>query len=501
MRLRTNQQRHHYEDDSDPAVVNDIRNRNYEYTDNSGSYEYNPENDLHTNGNGKGIHGSETKPLLMTLANSSKSSSSDSDIDDATIHARISPLGSPRRNFEEAHTNTNTNNKVLVFGFDISHYSRKVQFIICASGVFMFSLLYGFLQELIAVQLFNRQLGLFLAMVQFMGYTIWSRFFNGYVERKHATYHAHLRKSDQVPAKYYILLAVLRAIDASMTNMAMAYVNYPAKTLLKSSRVVFTMLFSTIVSQKRYKLTDYLVVLLMVSGLVIFMHADSQSSAVFQPIGIIMLTTSLCCDAVLSNLSERIMNQYNVGQDQFIYKLYSIALVGIVGAATVRGDLVEGTRYLLTPGTYSEVMEGTEATWSVHGKIFAIILFSSTGFLGSSCSALITKEFGALTMSITSTARKATTLFLSFALFKDNVCTKEHIEGIILFITALIGKSIRASRHGHGKSGGSSDRQLNKKETSPLQAKYGEVGVNTPDSYHRNDGMVKRRKRLLGDIV
>jgi adenosine 3'-phospho 5'-phosphosulfate transporter B3 len=239
----------------------------------------------------------------------------------------------------------------------------------------------------------------------------------------------------------------------------------------------------------------------MVSGLVIFMHADSQSSAVFQPIGIIMLTTSLCCDAVLSNLSERIMNQYNVGQDQFIYKLYSIALVGIVGAATVRGDLVEGTRYLLTPGTYSEVMEGTEATWSVHGKIFAIILFSSTGFLGSSCSALITKEFGALTMSITSTARKATTLFLSFALFKDNVCTKEHIEGIILFITALIGKSIRASRHGHGKSGGSSDRQLNKKETSPLQAKYGEVGVNTPDSYHRNDGMVKRRKRLLGDIV
>ena len=53
MRLRTNQQRHHYEDDSDPAVVNDIRNRNYEYTDNSGSYEYNPENDLHTNGNSK----------------------------------------------------------------------------------------------------------------------------------------------------------------------------------------------------------------------------------------------------------------------------------------------------------------------------------------------------------------------------------------------------------------------------------------------------------------
>ena len=45
------------------------------------------------------------------------------------------------------------------------------------------------------------------------------------------------------------------------------------------------------------------------------------------------------------------MNQYNVGQDEFIYKLYSIALVGIVGAAAVREDLVEGAQYLLTPGT------------------------------------------------------------------------------------------------------------------------------------------------------
>jgi hypothetical protein len=79
-------------------------------------------------------------------------------------------------------------------------------------------------------------------------------------------------------------------------------------------------------------------------------------------------------------------------------------------------------------------------------------LFSSTGFLGSSCSAFITKEFGALAMSITSTARKATTLFLSFALF-NNVCTVEHLGGIFLFITALVGKSIRASRKGHGGDG------------------------------------------------
>jgi hypothetical protein len=210
-----------------------------------------------------------------------------------------------------------------------------------------------------------------------------------------------------------------------------------------------------------------------------------------------MLTISLCCDAVINNMSERIMNQYHVGQDEFIYKLYSIALVGIVGAAAVRGDLIEGSKYLMTPGTYQEILDGEEATWSVQSKVFALVLFSSTGFLGSSCSALITKEFGALTMSITSTARKATTLFLSFALF-HNLCNIEHVGGIILFVTALIGKGIRASKKGHG--GGDDDSpQKNSAGSPPIK-----MEARSPkERYYSNDG-IKRRgpsQRYRGDIV
>ena len=63
---------------------------------------------------------------------------------------------------------------VLVLGIDISHLSKTQQFLLCASGVFLFSLLYGCLQELLFVQLCSRQLGLFLAMVQFIGYTLLS---------------------------------------------------------------------------------------------------------------------------------------------------------------------------------------------------------------------------------------------------------------------------------------------------------------------------------------
>jgi hypothetical protein len=185
---------------------------------------------------------------------------------------------------------------VLVLGMDISHLSRRTQFLVCAVGVFSFSLLYGYLQELISVQLCNRQLGLFLAMMQFTGYTLWSYLLRTYVYTKHEAptrTTSSMRKLQEVPFIMYLGLSLLRAVDLGMTNMAMQYVNYPAKTLMKSSRVVFTMLFGVLVARKRYSPLDYLVVVLMVTGLAIFMHADANSSAVFDSLGIIMLVCSV----------------------------------------------------------------------------------------------------------------------------------------------------------------------------------------------------------------
>lgn len=151
------------------------------------------------------------------------------------------------------------------------------------------------------------------------------------------------------------------------------------------------------------------------------------------------------CDGAITNMSENIMNKYNVGQDEFIFRMYSIALIAIIAAAAGKGDLTEGMAWILQPGTYDEQQRNVpleDRSWSSGGKIMVMILFSSMGFFGSSCAAAITKNFGALSMSITSVSRKATTLFLSFLLF-DNECTFQHILGIIIFISALTVKSIR----------------------------------------------------------
>jgi len=363
-------------------------------------------------------------------------------------------------------TNNNNNNTILpmgslstkfkIFGWDMTHYTRRSQFLLSAGGTFGFSLLYGYLQELISVELCHRKLGLFLASTQFLVYATLSYFirnldrstdYGGSGKRViFSSYQGDKAWSSSVPMEVYVGLSILRAIDLGMTNMAMQYVNYPAKTLMKSTRIVFTMLFGVLVTKKRYGIGDYGIVGLMVAGLGIFMHADAKTSAVFQPLGVLMLTVSLLCDGAISNVSESIMNRYEVGQDEFIFRLYSVALFFVTIAAAMKGDLRDGLSYLTQPGTLKEIEEGLDPTWCISSKFLTLLLFSTTGYLSSSCSAAITKSFGALTMSITSTARKAATIFLSFALF-PNECTWEHISGIILFIGSLIGKSMRASRH------------------------------------------------------
>jgi hypothetical protein len=153
---------------------------------------------------------------------------------------------------------------------------------------------------------------------------------------------------------------------------------------------------------------------------------------------------SLTCDGTLNNWSEQMMEQYQITQDEFHSKLYVVSLIATICAAHMNNELFEGIQhFLLTPGTIPEIESGddiSDTIWTVKRKTITLIMFGTTGIMGASCLGAITKRFGALSMTLTSTARKATTLFLSFAIF-NNTCTSEHIVGVSLFLSGLIMKT------------------------------------------------------------
>jgi len=340
-------------------------------------------------------------------------------------------------------------NKLILFGVDLSDCSSSKQFVICVTGVFFFTIIYGYLQELITVEIAGRNYGVFLASTQFAGYAFWSLFLDSLRPDKRESMRKlgfiHFLKAsftNALPFRLCVGLSFLKAFDLGLTYIALQYINYPAKTLIKSSRVVFTMFLGIVISGKKYKRREYINVFLLVTGLVIFLHADAKSSAVFHPLGVVMLCTALLSDGLLNNYSEFAMNKYEVGHDAFQLYISSVACVALAVTSFVRGEFLEGVKFFSTPGTFEEIANGHIPTWSVNEKVLTVILFSSFGLFGASCAGAITKTHGAFYMSLTTTSRKALSLMVSFILF-PNTCTFQHSVGIAIFMFALIMKSLK----------------------------------------------------------
>mmetsp|Transcript_42270 Transcript_42270/g.112871 ORF Transcript_42270/g.112871 Transcript_42270/m.112871 type:complete len:135 (+) Transcript_42270:117-521(+) len=69
-----------------------------------------------------------------------------------------------------------------------------------------------------------------------------------------------------------------------------------------------------------------------------------------------------------------------------------------------------------------------------------IFIYAACGFCGVSCVAALTKRFGALTAALTTTARKAITILLSFLIFPKPFVFG-HACGAVLFISGLLARS------------------------------------------------------------
>jgi hypothetical protein len=168
-------------------------------------------------------------------------------------------------------------------------------------------------------------------------------------------------------------------------------------------------------------------------------------------------------------------------------------------------ELFEGIQhFLMTPGTIPEIESGediSDTIWTVKRKAITLLMFGTTGIMGASCLGAITKRFGALSMTLTSTARKATTLFLSFAIF-NNTCTSEHIVGVSLFLSGLIMKTFNRQRTAAPRNvqqtAGEPAEEGNKRVTSKLgKCKEYIAGSLVRVPYIGNGGFGRQQDPLL----
>lgn len=264
----------------------------------------------------------------------------------------------------------------------------------------------------------------------------------------------------KIPMKYYALFAVLHVMMQGFTNLAMQYLNYPAKTLFKSSRVIVTMLFGGCFMGKRYSLNDYLVATMIIVGLSVFTMSDAHTSPLFNQLGVVYIVIALFADAMILNIQEYCLNIYGAGHDELVYFTY-------LGSCFVAFIICT-----LTGGWFcTSIFLDLDILWYFSGEMWAgflflneagsiwmlmmFILFCSAGFLGMSCTAALTKAFGALTSAITATFRKGLTLVLSYILFpSDKAVTLGHIVGSAVFLGGLMLKACHKNHGSHYRISG-----------------------------------------------
>uniref|UniRef100_A0A6U4D8T4 Sugar phosphate transporter domain-containing protein n=1 Tax=Phaeomonas parva TaxID=124430 RepID=A0A6U4D8T4_9STRA len=317
--------------------------------------------------------------------------------------------------------------RLHVLGLDITDWGAAKQYFFCTSMMCAFLLIYGVLQERIVVQVFRRRFGLFVTLLQFSGYA----FFAGL---NRVFFHERGRR---VPMKYYLLTGFAQAAMQGLTNLSMQYLNYPAKVLFKSSRVVCTILVGVLYWKRRYAATDYIVAFLMVFGLIIFVTADIESSPEFNPLGVGLILCALFIDSFMVNFQEIIMRRFNASHHELILYTYSWGSAFLLLLTLFTGNLWEGLRFLQGGMANDDVPVGAGAESGGSGPGLAVIvvqmlLFTACGFFGVSLVAALTKRFGALVSALSTTARKAMTLMLSFVIFPKPVLTNHVVGGLIL---------------------------------------------------------------------
>jgi len=283
--------------------------------------------------------------------------------------------------------------RLIIFGKDISSWNRSAQFLFCVCGVFTFYLLYGYYQELI----FNipgfKPFGWYLTLVQFAFYFLFALFETVVILRD---------TKRRIPLQTFFLIAFLTVATMGMSNASLGYLNYPTQVIFKCCKLIPVLIGGIFIQGKQYKFIDWCACIFMSIGLTFFILADSTIQPKFNYIGVIMMSLALSADAVIGNVQEKAMKSSQASNTEVVLYSYGIGFVYIFIVLSISGMLKDGFVF------YSKNPSET------YGYTF---IFSLTGYLGISFVLTLIKGFGALATVTVTTCRKALTIVLSFLLF------------------------------------------------------------------------------------
>ncbi|KAI8545216.1 hypothetical protein RHMOL_Rhmol07G0023900 [Rhododendron molle] len=300
-----------------------------------------------------------------------------------------------------------------LFGISLSDKPVWQQFLICSSGFFFGYLANGVCEEYV----YNRlafSYGWYFTFVQGWVYIVLI-LLQGFTPKQMVNSWL----------SYWKLSAVLMGSNG-LTKGSLAYLNYPAQIMFKSTKVLPVMVMGAFIPglRRKYPPHDYVSALLLVAGLILFTLADAQTSPNFSSIGVFMVSGALLMDAFLGNLQEAIftMNPETTQMEM----LFCTTLVGMP--------------FLIPPMLVTGEFFEAWASCSQHLYVYGVLIFEAMAtFVGQVSVLSLIAIFGAATTTMVTTARKAVTLLLSYLIFTKPL-TEQHVTGLLLMSMGILMK-------------------------------------------------------------
>ncbi|KAI4315360.1 hypothetical protein L6164_028179 [Bauhinia variegata] len=324
-----------------------------------------------------------------------------------------------------------------LFGISLSDRPKWKQFLVCSAGFFFGYLVNGICEEYV----YNR--------LQF-SYGWYFTFVQGFVYLALIYLQGFTTKQMVNPWKMYVKLSAVLMGSHGLTKGSLAFLNYPAQIMFKSTKVLPVMVMGAFIPglRRKYPAHEYISATLLVLGLIIFTLADAQTSPNFSIIGVIMISGALIMDAFVGNFQEAIFTA-NPDTTQ-MEMLFCSTVVGLP--------------FLAVPMILSGELFKAWNSCAKHPYVYGVLVFEAMAtYIGQVSVLSLIAIFGAATTAMVTTARKAVTLLLSYLIFTKPL-TEQHETGLLLITMGIILKMLpdsnlpawtlvsSAPKHKHGVS-------------------------------------------------
>ncbi|XP_059444850.1 UDP-galactose/UDP-glucose transporter 4-like [Corylus avellana] len=302
-----------------------------------------------------------------------------------------------------------------LFGISLSGRPIWQQFLICSSGFFFGYLVNGICEEFV----YNR--------LKF-SYGWYFTFVQGFVYLILMSLQGFSTKQMVNPWKTYVKLSAVLMGSHGLTKGSLAFLNYPAQIMFKSTKVLPVMIMGAFIPglRRKYPLHEYISAMLLVLGLILFTLADAQTSPNFSIFGVLMISGALIMDAFLGNLQEAIFTMNpDTTQTEMLFCSTVVGLPFLVPPMILTGELFRAWN-----------------SCSQHPYVYGVLVFEAMAtYIGQVSVLSLIAIFGAATTAMITTARKAVTLLLSYLIFTKPL-TEQHATGLLLIAMGIIVKML-----------------------------------------------------------